>query len=244
MGGGDIQINHQVSRVAAAVARVMAVDKAALYGEGQRNRWAKTLNTARALTAYVCTVDLGLSYRQVGEALGYSSNASGVYNAVTRLASTHGLPLPAPRPWLTGKRLDHRASKAPAKPGPDLSVAPKVIAAARQIPVKPRPAPSEAPQLPIAAPPERPPVAHSLGRMASPSPPPPTTVGGLGERIMAFLENRSAATAQTLATCLDAKELTVSQSLSLLKHQGQVTNDAPSGGVMRDTLWRAAGEAE
>lgn len=238
--GGAIETNQRVGRVADAVAKVLAVDKAALYGEGRRNRWETRINIARALTAYICVVDLKLSNRQVGDALGYSANGSGVYNAVYRLARAHGLPRPTETPWLSGKRLAW-AGKAPTGPKPDPNAPPKAVIAPRQVPVKPR-APKPEPQsLPIATPAARHAVPHhSLGRMATPASPAPTTVSGLSDRILAFLENRRAATAQTLATCLGAKELTVSQSLSLLKHHGQVANDAPAGTPMRDTLWRIA----
>jgi len=194
------------------------------------------------VTAYLCAFDLGMSYRQVAEALGYTGDGA-AHTTIQRFIQRHDLPPIPARPWRSGKRLLW-ADKAPTRPDcpPKPAPAPKVIAAPRQIPVKPRPAKPEVQSLPIAAPPARHAAPQSsLSRMTTPANPPPVTIGGLSERIETFLANRSACTTQTLATCLDAKELTVSQALSLLKHQGRVSHDGEGGVAYRGTLWRVAG---
>jgi hypothetical protein len=76
---------------------------------------------------------------------------------------------------------------------------------------------------------------------AAPSPPAPPIVESLAGRILTFLANRIAATAPTLATCLNAKELIVGQTLNQLRHENQVIADPLTDSGLRGQLWRLAG---
>lgn len=99
-------------------------------------------------------------------------------------------------------------------------------------------APEEAPELEPAPLPYRPGVS-TVSAMVTPYIPPvqravPESL--LRDRILVALTNRTC-TAQTLATLLDGKELTVCQVLNQLKHEGLVTADRSAGNNSRSIRW-------
>jgi len=225
MGGGDPRIEH----LSHAVAKATGVEREALFVTTPGAcRWRPALSRARAMLAYRSAFDLGLSHRQIAEALGYASPGS-LGKAIRTLVAAEGLPPVPARPWKSGKRLLWGV-KAPRRP----DCPPKP-------PREPKGAIARKPAKPAVGPPAQTvqPVAHhSQTRMTVPANPAPVTLAALSDRIVSFLAARPGATAQTLATCLDAKELAVGQSLSWLKHQGRLVNDAPDGCTVRDTRWR------